>query len=261
MPPKDDAFRQLVETMSRLRRDCPWDRAQTPQSILPYLIEEAYEVLEAVESADPGELRGELGDLLLQVLFHSELASERGDFDVYDVCDAVREKMIRRHPHVFGNVRVGDADEVLRNWARIKAAERREPPGVTRSVLDGVPIAMPALLRAERTGEKASRVGFDWPDPAAVLEKVREEIAEIEDALAQGDPDAVRRELGDCLFALASLGRLAGTSAEIALRDALERFRTRFAWIERRLREEGRDIHSVPPTELEDLWTDAKKMG
>ena len=252
------SFQRLVEVMSRLRRDCPWDRVQTTRSILPYLIEETYEVLEALESGSPDEVRGELGDLLLQIIFHSKLASERNEFDVTDVIDAVCEKMIRRHPHVFGDVEATTTDEVLRNWSRIKSAERSEGTDRPSSVLDGVPATMPALLRAERLGEKASRVGFDWSDPRSVLAKVREEIGELVQALEGGDPGRVEEELGDCLFALASLGRKAAVSAEIALRGTLARFQERFGRIEDELRREGKDIHAVGLAELEELWQRAK---
>jgi MazG family protein len=254
---KQAAFHWLVEVMSRLRRECPWDREQTSRSILPYLIEETYEVLEAIEAGDPAEIRAELGDLLLQVLFHSELASERGEFDVYDVAEAIRAKMVHRHPHVFGDSTASNPEEVLAQWSRIKAAERRaERTDV--SVLDGVPSSLPSLLRAERLGEKASRVGFDWPDPAAVLDKVREELGELEEALRGGADDRVEAELGDLLFALASLGRKRGTSAELALKRALDRFERRFRAVEAAVSESGRDVHAVSLEELEEHWRRVK---
>ncbi len=210
------AFLALVETVARLRRDCPWDREQTSKSIMPFLIEETYEVLEALEAESPADVQSELGDLLLQILLHAEIASERGEFDVCDVIEAVRSKMVRRHPHVFGDTSVTDTHEVLENWSRIKAQERRAAHK-DASVLAGVPAALPALLRAERLGEKASRVGFDWREPSAVLDKVREEIRELDEALRSEAVARVESEIGDCLFALASLGRKAGISAELAL--------------------------------------------
>lgn len=255
-----DSFGKLVDTMSRLRRECPWDREQTSQSILPCLIEETYEVIEALEKADPDEVRGELGDLLLQILFHAEIASERKEFDVYDVIETVREKLIRRHPHVFGDTRARDAGEALNNWSRIKLGERRERDE-NASVLDGVPRALPALLRAERLGEKAARVGFDWPNAAEVLDKVREEVAELEAAVGSGDAAQIEAELGDCLFALASLARKSGASAEIALGRTLERFCERFGRIETGLAHQGRDIHAVSPAEMEALWQEAKRLS
>jgi tetrapyrrole methylase family protein / MazG family protein len=252
------AFMDLVETVARLRRECPWDREQTPKSIMPYLIEETYEVLEALEAEHANEVRGELGDLLLQILLHSEMASERGEFDIGDVMETVRAKMVRRHPHVFGDVAVAGKDEVLANWSRIKAEERRAERTDT-SVVAGVPTTMPALLRAERLGEKASRVGFDWPDATAVLEKVHEEIVELASALASGRVEDVEAEVGDCLFALASLARHAGVSAELALTRALERFIGRFRVIESELASRGKSPHEATLEEMEALWQEAKR--
>jgi MazG family protein len=253
-----ESFQALVEVVGRLRRECPWDREQTSKSIMPYLIEEAYEVLEALEAEDAVEVRNELGDLLLQILLHSEMASERGEFDVYDVAEAVREKMIRRHPHVFDNLAVEGKEEVLRNWSRIKDAERREKKGRS-SVLDGVPASLPALLRAERLGEKASRVGFDWAEAKAVLEKVREEVDELERALESKDAAAIEHEVGDCLFALTSLARKYSISAELALTRTLERFLDRFHHVEAGLRERNRPIHDATLGEMEALWQEAKR--
>ena len=252
------AFIALVETVARLRRECPWDREQTSKSIMPFLIEEAYEVLEALEAENPDEVRGELGDLLLQILLHAEMASERREFDVHDVIEAVRTKMVRRHPHVFGDLSVAGKDEVLDNWSRIKAQERRAKRE-DASVLAGVPTTMPALLRAERLGEKASRVGFDWPDATAVLEKVREEVGELEAALAAGRAAEIEGELGDCLFALASLARRAGVSAELALTRALERFIVRFRSVEKDLAARGSSPHQATLEEMEALWQEAKR--
>jgi tetrapyrrole methylase family protein/MazG family protein len=252
------AFLALVETVARLRRDCPWDREQTSKSIMPYLIEETYEVIEALEAGDPQEVRSELGDLLLQILLHAESASERDVFDIGEVMEAIRAKMIRRHPHVFGDVSVTGKDEVLANWSRIKTEERRAKQ-TDASVLAGVPLALPALLRAERLGEKASRVGFDWPDARSVLDKVREEIAELEAALAGGRSEEIESEIGDCLFALASLARRAGVSAELALTRALERFISRFRRVEADLDARGRSPHHATLEELEALWREAKR--
>jgi len=252
------SFVALVDTVARLRRDCPWDREQTSKSIMPFLIEETYEVLEALESEQPDEVRGELGDLLLQILLHAELASERSEFDVGDVIEGVRSKMVRRHPHVFGNVSVASTGEVLENWSAIKTAERRAA-SKDASTLAGVPPALPSLLRAERLGEKASRVGFDWEAPRDVLGKVREEIAELEAALASGSTAEIEGELGDCLFALASLGRKAGISAELALTRALDRFVRRFHDVEDGLERSGRSIRDASREELEALWQEAKR--
>lgn len=252
------AFLDLVRTVARLRRDCPWDREQTARSIMPFLIEETYEVLEALEHEQAAEIRAELGDLLLQILLHSEIASERGDFDIRGVIESVNEKMIRRHPHVFGGLSVGGTGEVLANWSRIKAEERRAEKK-DASVLAGVPSSLPALLRAERLGEKASRVGFDWVSTAGAFDKVREEVAELEAALAGGNLAEVEAELGDCLFALASVGRKAGVSAELALSRALDRFLGRFRHVEAELAKRGRTAHESSLEEMEALWQDAKQ--
>jgi len=252
------AFLALVETVARLRRECPWDREQTSKSIMPFLIEETYEVLEALEEEAPVEVRGELGDLMLQILLHSEMAAERSEFDIHDVMEAVRDKMVRRHPHVFGGLEVTGTGEVLENWSRIKAEERRAAKKDS-SVLAGVPAALPALLRAERLGEKASRVGFDWPEPKAVLAKVREEVDEIEAAIASGKPADVEAEIGDCLFALASLARKSGASAEIALQRTLARFVERFRHVESELEIRGRSPHESSLEEMEALWQEAKR--
>jgi tetrapyrrole methylase family protein / MazG family protein len=252
------AFVSLVDTVARLRRECPWDREQTSRSIMPYLIEETYEVLEALDAEAPAEVRGELGDLLLQIVLHAEMTSERGEFDIHDVIVTVRDKMIRRHPHVFGGLEVSGTGQVLENWSRIKTEERRAA-NKDASALAGVPQALPALLRAERLGEKASRVGFDWPEAKAVLDKVREEIDEVEAALASGRTEDVEAEIGDVLFALASLGRKAGISAELALQRALARFLERFRRVEDALGARGRSAHETSLEEMEALWEEAKR--
>src|SRR5438477_215235 len=207
-PSVAEAFTRLVDLMARLRAPggCPWDREQTPASLRPYLLEEVYEVLEAIDAGDAAHLRDELGDLLLQIVFQSQLAAEAGRFTVAEVAHAIADKLVRRHPHVFGDVEVRDAGEVVRNWRRIKAEERRTA-GEDGDLFAGVPAASPALVRAEQLGEKAGHVGLDWPDARGVLEKLREETAELEAALAAGDRAASEHELGDLLLAAASLGR------------------------------------------------------
>ena len=254
-----EAFAELVRIMERLRGPggCPWDREQTRASIKPYVIEEAYEVAEAIEANDLNELRTELGDLLLQIVFHAEMAREEGVFTIEDVVQGITEKMIRRHPHVFADTEVKDSAEVLRNWARIKADERKHSDD--RSAVAGVPRAMPALLRAHRLGEKASRVGFDWPGPAAVFDKVREELAELDSALNSGNRADFEAELGDLLLALTSLGRHLDVQAEDALQRASDRFIRRFRFIEARLAERRQDIHATSAAELDALWQEAKR--
>jgi len=254
-----EAFEELVRIMHRLRspRGCPWDGEQTHDSIKPYLIEEAYEVVEAIEARDDRELRGELGDLLLQIVFHAEMAAEQQRFTIADVIAAISEKMVRRHPHVFGDTAVSGADEVLRNWSRIKADERRA--AADSSVLAGVPRAMPALLRAQRLSEKAAHAGFDWADARGVLDKLREELDELETAIDSGDPAAAEAELGDLLYAATSLARHQRTSAEDALTRAADRFSRRFRHMEAALAEQQRDIRSASAAELDALWEEAKR--
>jgi len=254
-------FSELVDVVKRLRGPggCPWDREQTAESLRPCLLEEAYEVLDAIGGSDPSALRDELGDLLLQVVMQAELAAEAGRFTIEDVIAAILAKMIRRHPHVFADASAANSSEVLRHWSRIKAEERAAKEGASdRSVLSGLPPELPALHAAYRMGEKAARVGFDWAGPRDAFAKVREELAELDQALATGAPAAIEHELGDVLFALASVARLAEQNPEMALRAALARFARRFRRMEAWLAERGRDIHATPPAELEALWAEAK---
>ncbi|HMK71832.1 MAG TPA: nucleoside triphosphate pyrophosphohydrolase, partial [Myxococcaceae bacterium] len=240
-----EEMERLEQIMERLRAEggCPWDREQDLGSLRPYLIEEAYEVLEEMDRVVEGgpwrALCDELGDLLFQIVFHAQLARERGEFRLADVARAISEKIVSRHPHVFGDTSVRGPDEVLRNWARLKAEERRRKTGSEGSALDGVPSAAPALLRAERLTEKAARIGFDWPDVAGVRSKLSEELAELDRALDEKDQGAVAHELGDVLFTLANLARHLGAPAEDALREANRRFTERFWAVERGLRERG----------------------
>ena len=256
-----DAFTKLVDIMARLRAPggCPWDREQTHASIKPYLIEEAYEVAEAIEDGDFAELRKELGDLLLQVVFHAQMAAEAGHFDAADVVAAINDKMVRRHPHVFADVEVADADEVLRNWAAIKAEERQGDDDT--SALAGVPRGLPALARAHRLGDKAAHTGFDWSDAAGVLDKVDEELAELRAAVAAGATAEVEAELGDVLQALASLGRHLGLHAEEALQRANDRFARRFRRLEALAGERGLDLPQQDAAALEALWQEAKQLA
>ena len=254
-----EAFAELVRIMERLRGPdgCPWDREQTHESIKAYLIEEAYEVAEAIEDNNPDELCAELGDVLLQIVFHAEMARQAGVFSIEDVVRSINAKMIRRHPHVFGDTQVKDSQDVLRNWTRIKAEERRGRED--RSTVSGVPRALPALLRSHRLSEKAAGVGFDWECASEVLDKAREEFAELETAMQAGEPSAVEAELGDLLFALTSLARHLGIHAEDALHRASDRFIRRFRYIEQRLAERQQDIHDASVEEMNALWEEAKK--
>ena len=254
-----ETFIRLVEIMARLRGPggCPWDREQTPETLRPYLLEEVYEVLEALDRGDPAAIRDELGDLLLQIVFQSQLAAEDGRFTIADVATAIADKLVRRHPHVFGDVQVRDAQEVVRNWGRIKAEERRRK-GEDGDVFAGVPAALPALLGAQQLGEKAAHVGLDWPDTDGVLEKLREEQRELDAAIAAGDRAAIEHELGDLLLTVASLARHLDVTAEIALRGANDRFAERVLRVVAEARARGVEPATLDPDELDRLWQAAK---
>jgi tetrapyrrole methylase family protein/MazG family protein len=254
-------FDDLVSLMDRLRSEdgCPWDRQQTPRDLRGYLLEEAYEVVEAIDSGSPEPLCEELGDLLFQIVFLSRIASEEGQFTVRDVARGIEEKMRRRHPHVFGDSTASTPEEVLLQWEEIKRREKQDKAVAEPSALDGIPRSLPALLRAERLGTKASRVGFDWSRPDEVLAKVDEEIAELRAAVAHETPERVAEEFGDLLFALANLARHLGVHAEGALQETNERFTQRFRKIEGELRQRGSDPGKESLEELERLWRKAKE--
>ena len=255
-----DSFEKLVAIMHRLRAPggCPWDGEQTHASIKPYLIEEAYEVLEAIDAEDDRELCSELGDLLLQVVFHAEMAAETRRFNIADVIEAICDKMIRRHPHVFEDTEVSGAEEVLQNWSKIKEQERRDSKQ-DDSALAGVPRAMPALLRAHRIGEKAGHAGFDWPDVRGVVTKIHEELGELEEAMASETDDNIVAEVGDLLFATTSLARHLKIRSEDALQSATDRFTERFREMESQVRGQGQGISDLSDQEKDDLWNQAKK--
>jgi len=256
-----DAIERLLAIMQRLRAPggCPWDREQTLASLRPYVLEEAYEVLEAIDAGDTAAHREELGDLLLQVVFQAELARESGAFEFADVADAISDKLVSRHPHVFGDSTVRDAEGVLRQWAALKRVEKLKKGG-GQSVLEGVPREMPALARADRLTEKASRVGFDWPDAAGARAKVAEELRELDEAAAAGDREAVEHELGDALFALANLARKLGVAPEEALRGTVGRFIARFTHIEQELARRGVPHGGATLAEMDALWDEAKRL-
>lgn len=258
LPPASEHYtwNDLVEIMARLRRSCPWDREQTHRSLIPYLIEETYEVTEAIEADREAELCEELGDLLLQIVFHAQLATERGKFSVADVIDGLSNKMIRRHPHVFGDQAVSGVSEVWQNWEQIKAQESTGKARASR--LDGIPKALGAAQRAQKMQEKAARVGFDWPDARSVTHKLAEELAELAEAQKLGDQRLIREEVGDILFTIVNVARQLGLDAEGALREANEKFYRRFTFMERRAQSEGRSLGDLSMDELEDLWQLAK---
>ncbi len=255
--------------MARLRAPeggCPWDRAQTLETLEPYLIEEAYELLEAMERGEPRAHCEELGDVLLQIVFQAQIASERGQFGIEQVVDGIARKLVRRHPHVFGDGQAASPGEVALHWERIKAEEKAERGGRATGpggLLAGVPKSMPALLQAQRLSERAGRVGFDWRDAGQVMEKVREEVAELEAALAGTDPHARQAEaaweIGDLLFALANLARHLSLQSEELLRAACQRFRERFQHMEQVAAQRGLDMQAMSLEQLEALWQEAKR--
>jgi MazG family protein len=282
MSDAERAMTALLELMARLRdprSGCPWDQKQTFATIAPFTIEEAYEVADAIERGDPDKIRDELGDLLFQVVFHAQMAQERGWFDFAQVAGGIHEKLVRRHPHVFGEVSVADEAELSRNWEEQKARERAEAAqaGGTRagatadgtagagaapylSALADIPRGLPALIRAAKLGRRAGRVGFDWPDAQGVRDKVLEELREVDAALAGGDERAVVEEMGDLLFALANWSRHLSFDPEEALRAANSKFERRFQAMEAIARERNAVLNRLAPEEWEALWQDAKRQ-
>jgi MazG family protein len=252
-------FERLLDIMARLRGPdgCPWDREQTRTSLKPYLLEEAYEVLEAIEGSDPRALEEELGDLLFQVVFHAQVARELGEFTMADVLLRLCDKMVTRHPHVFGDASVSSAGDALAQWEVIKQRQA-EATGRRRSVIEGVPRALPSLLRAQRMQSKAARVHFDWPDATAAWAKVNEEVAEASRALVDGDRRRIQDELGDVLFSVVNVARLSGIDAEEALGGAIEKFRRRFTDMEADLIAQGKSVGTVAQEEMERSWEAVK---
>ncbi len=250
MDPTPGGLAGVISVMARLRKDCPWDRAQTHESLVKNLLEETHELVDAIAAGAEGAILDELGDLLLQVLFHSEIAT---GFGVEDVAENLRQKLVRRHPHVFGSVIAGSPEEVKANWERIKEDERGHTPS---SALDGVPAGMPALERAARLGRKAAAVGFDWPDPGPVFEKISEEVDELRAAVAAGDSEAVQAELGDLLFAVVNLARHLKLDPELALTRTIREFIRRFQEMEKAGSLDGLDL-----AQLDARWEAAKRSG
>jgi nucleoside triphosphate diphosphatase len=253
-------FDRLVQIMATLRSPagCPWDRAQDSTSLKPYLLEEAYEVLEALEEGAPHKLKDELGDLLFQVIFHAQLARERGDFDAYDILAGTIAKMTRRHPHVFGSAAASTPQEALQNWEEIKRQEKTATQ--TTSVLDGVPRQLPSLLRAQRLQDKASRVGFDWQHVEQVWEKMSEELQELRAAMSQANRAAIEAELGDVLFVLVNLARFLDINPDEALHKTTTKFTRRFQFIERELSRQDKTLKQATLAEMDALWDQAKQQ-
>ncbi len=249
-----DKFRNLVDIMAKLRgpNGCPWDHQQTHESLRPYLIEEAYEVLEALDEKDYNSFKEELGDLLLQVIFHAQIAAEDQRFQVEDVIEAISEKLIRRHPNVFGDVQINSAEEQAVNWEKLKKKEGKE------SVVDGVPKALPALSRAWRIQQKASTVGFDWPEVEPVWEKIHEEIEELKSECRKERTERIEEEFGDLLFSLVNLSRFIKVNPEDSLHRATHKFITRFRKVEQTFAAEERDMSDADLQELDEVWERVK---
>ncbi len=259
---EDHPFEQLRVIMARLRAEggCPWDRAQTLQTLKPFVIEEAYELLDAIDDGDPDKHCEELGDLLLQVFFQAQIQAEMKAFDVYRVARKLGEKLVRRHPHVFGDRHAADADAVLRDWAEIKAEEKRQAPSPERaSALGSVPRTLPSLQKAQQVQVRAARVGFDWPDVDGVIAKIDEELGELKQALAQGDESRIKAETGDLLFSVVNLSRFHRVNAEEALDEMINRFIRRFHAVEDAVHADGRTLTDCSLTELDAAWEAAKR--
>jgi tetrapyrrole methylase family protein/MazG family protein len=252
------SFEKLLEIMKRLRAPggCPWDAEQTHESLTRYLLEETYEVIEAIDAKSPEHLKEELGDLLLQPVFHAAIAEEAGSFTIHDVIQTLCEKLVRRHPHVFGDMQIADSTAQIENWEQIKKLEK----GAERaSALSGVPPHLPALLKAQKITEKAARVGFDWEHIDQVMAKVMEELHEFEEAMIAGDNEHMEAELGDLLFAIVNLGRFLSINPEEALRKTITRFQLRFQFVEESLHAQNRHMSDTPLKEMDLLWDEAKK--
>lgn len=258
-PREISALLQVMATLRDPQRGCPWDRQQSFATIAPYTLEEAYEVADAIEQRDMAALREELGDLLFQVVFHAQMASEAGHFTFADVVEAIVEKMVRRHPHVFSDAEVADAEEQTRRWEAQKAKERAGK-GQGESVLDGVALGLPALLRAEKLQKRAARVGFDWPEVAGVAAKVREELDEVEQELANNETEALQGEIGDLLFSVVNLARHSGIDAEQALRAANIKFERRFKAVEKSFKAQGKTLSDCSLSEMDEAWERVKRQ-
>ncbi len=254
-----DLFESLVEVIAILRGEngCPWDREQTHTSLKSTLIEETYETVEAIDSGNPDKLKEELGDLLLNIMLQAQIAAENNNFDIYDVIDTLTEKLIRRHPHVFGDVNVENAEDVVKNWEAIKSQESGYED--RKSVLDGIPNALPALLRGQKIQKRVARVGFDWDNISDVVAKVDEELTEVKESLPTNDTEAIEMEIGDLLFAVVNLCRFIDLQAEETLRKSNRKFITRFKRMETELEKQGKTLTDQTLTELDEIWEKVKK--
>lgn len=252
---KIEALGRVIDVLGRLRVECPWDRKQTNESLRPNTIEETYELCDALMRDDVADIKKELGDVLLHVLFYSLIGEEQDRFDIVDVADALNSKLIFRHPHVFGEVKVDSTDDVLKNWEQLKLKEK----GGNRSVLAGVPSALPALIKAERIQEKAANVGFDWEKPEQVWDKVKEEISEFEQEVKKGNYADMEKEMGDIFFALINAARLYGINVENALEKTNLKFIKRFNYLEEKAGEKGLQLKDMTLAQMDEIWEEAKK--
>ena len=252
---KLQAFGRMLDVLDELRVKCPWDAKQTNESLRPNTIEETFELAEALSCGDSVNIKKELGDVLLHIAFYAKIGSEKGQFDIADVCNALTDKLIFRHPHVFGDVHVDNTDQVLENWEQLKLREK----GGNKTVLGGVPKALPALIKANRIQEKVRNVGFDWEEPAQVWDKVNEEISEVRAEIDRGDKDAMEGEFGDLLFAVVNAARLYGVNPENALERTNKKFIARFNYLEKACKERGLDLHKMSHKEMDAIWEEAKK--
>ena len=253
---KMKAFSRFLEVLDTLREKCPWDAKQTNDSLRPNTVEEVYELADALINDDIPNIKKELGDVLLHVAFYAKIASEKNQFDIADVCDALTDKLIFRHPHIYGNVNADSADQVAQNWEQIKLKEK----GGNKTVLAGVPSALPALIKANRIQEKAANVGFDWDTPSQVWDKLKEEMAEVEEEIKKGNSEGMEAEFGDLLFAVVNAARLYGVNPENALERTNRKFITRFTHIEKRAMEAGKSLKEMNLEEMDQYWNEAKTL-
>ena len=253
---KMQAFGEFLDVLDTLRVKCPWDAKQTNESLRPNPVEEVYELVDALMADDTSNICKELGDVLLHVAFYSKIAEEKGEFDIADVCTKLKDKLIFRHPHIYSDVKADNADDVIQNWEQIKLKEK----GGNKTVLSGVPSALPALIKANRIQEKARNVGFDWEEPAQVWDKVKEEINEVEAEIKNGDTDKIDAEFGDLLFAVINAARLYGVNPENALERTNRKFISRFNYIEAKAKEQGKALKDMTLAEMDTLWNEAKSL-
>ena len=250
------AFSRFLEVLDTLREKCPWDAKQTNESLRPNTVEEVYELVDALIADDQANIRKELGDVLLHVAFYAKIADEKGEFDIADVCNSLTDKLIFRHPHIYGDVKADNAEDVLQNWEQIKLKEK----GGNKTVLGGVPSALPALIKANRIQEKVAHVGFDWEEPRQVWDKLKEETAEVEAEIEKGNQEGLEEEFGDLLFSVVNAARLYGVNPENALERTNRKFIKRFNYLEKRANELGRTLKNMSLAEMDEIWNEAKKL-